>query len=744
MNGLVTSDQSAGSCTTGGRAGTIQLLASTDVAIGTTGAVTANGNPCSGGNVTVTAGADVTLAPGALVSATQGVPSDPAGSGAPAGTTGGTIAITSGGDVSAAGGSTITVSAGRRPAGSIDIRAPNGTIALNGQVLSQQGGLFGTGGNQPPGGGPINVVAGCTLTVGGTVSSRGTDPGADLVHLEGCDVTISGLVESTGAGHAPPVGSHCRDADGKPGNSTGCVEVVAHGTLTVTGEISADLCCSGGTGGTSWIDLFAAGDVSIIRAALPYAVHANEETGTGGSGSQGGVVTVKSVSGSVSTTGPAISANGVGGGGDGGVVVVESGGTTTVAFGAASLQARGGTSGNLPSGGSINARSFNGQVTGVAPGELNTAATTAISGTVTLQGCTPPPGVGYAGAVTGTLTIVPAACGGNPTLPTYIGPLAPCPVCTPGSITIVKVSEPEGPTTFTFNASWLPPATPLTPTTFVLNDDGDPANGTPDTQSFLGLAAGQYTFTENPVEGFAIDITCTVVAPRVGDAVNGVTVTLTPGQNVICVFRNVQQGSVTIVKDSVPDSAAAFDFSVTPDSVTPSTFTVDDDGSPMPFPNSQVLAGVVTGTIYTVTETPASGFTLAAIDCVGGQTVNDLPNNQVAISFSAGDEIVCTFVNTSPPPEPPELLPEAVVVSAGGLALTGSDAPRWVLPASSRWCSGSAWCSRAAAAAGPSATGRSSRAVRRGPQTTTSGRVVAISSRDKRREPRRARPLRAA
>ncbi len=123
-------------------------------------------------------------------------------------------------------------------------------------------------------------------------------------------------------------------------------------------------------------------------------------------------------------------------------------------------------------------------------------------------------------------------------------------------------------------------------------------------------------------------------------------VTLEEDQDVICLFTNIQQGSITIVKDSVPDGPAQFNFAVTPDTVTPSTFTLDDDGSPTPFSNSQVLDGIVTDTTYTVTETPVSGFALTAINCVGGQTVVDLANNQVAITFTAGNEIVCTFVNT--------------------------------------------------------------------------------------------------
>ena len=97
-------------------------------------------------------------------------------------------------------------------------------------------------------GGKIYIVTGCVLTSEGRVTSKGTDPGADLVHLEGCDVFVRGLVESTGKGHtvaASPAGAPnlpnvqpFNSCDGfpdglpneivhtdKPGNATGCVEV---------------------------------------------------------------------------------------------------------------------------------------------------------------------------------------------------------------------------------------------------------------------------------------------------------------------------------------------------------------------------------------------------------------------------------------------------------------------------------------------------------------------------------------
>ena len=78
------------------------------------------------------------------------------------------------------------------------------------------------------------------------MESSGQDPGADLVHLEGCDVTITGHVISKGVGHSPTVGV-CRDTV-KPANSTGCIEVWAHGNLVITGELDTDL---GGSGGSN-------------------------------------------------------------------------------------------------------------------------------------------------------------------------------------------------------------------------------------------------------------------------------------------------------------------------------------------------------------------------------------------------------------------------------------------------------------------------------------------------------------
>src|SRR5262249_14150604 len=152
-------------------------------------------------------------------------------------------------------------------------------------------------------------------------------------------------------------------------------EVWAHGNLTVSGHIAADVGQSGGTSGSSWVDLFANGDINILEPtvnirdpAASYAVQANGGLITNDTG---GVVTIKSINGSVHTTGDAVSANSLGEGGRGGTVDIESGGTSPIAFGTASIQARGSTGGTNPAGGSISALAFNGAITGEAPGELN-------------------------------------------------------------------------------------------------------------------------------------------------------------------------------------------------------------------------------------------------------------------------------------------------------------------------------------------------------------------------------------
>ncbi len=264
-------------------------------------------------------------------------------------------------------GSEVNASAGGYSAGAIVITSLDNAY-IDGHVFSVSG-LSGSGARQAPGGGPITIKA-VELRINdtGIVRSLGGDPGADLVHLEACNVTIYGLVESTGKGHGIPSNppNHLNPAyrPGKPANSAAGVEIWA-GTILIDktgthkGEINANLQGGGGTQGTSWIDLFAAGDITIIGAKSGnFAVHANENMGSGGLGSQGGVVTTKSVKGKIAASGLAFQADGISGGGDGGQIIIEA--LSDVMLDDAQIFARGDSAamGGYGDGGKINIRSF--------------------------------------------------------------------------------------------------------------------------------------------------------------------------------------------------------------------------------------------------------------------------------------------------------------------------------------------------------------------------------------------------
>ena len=214
-------------------------------------------------------------------------------------------------------------------------------------VVESIGTNSGQGAVQAPGGGPITIRAGCKLTISdtGIVRSRGSDSGADLVHLEGCVVEVFGLVESTGPGHAVPntPANSCSDAPstgprrnplggvlrvGKPQNSTGCVEIWAGTTLLIDststhkGEVNADVGFTGGTQGRGWIDLLANGTITINDGAgndrdfgagsctihTTFAVHANG--GLCQNTDDGGLILIQSYAGSVTASGHAIQADG--------------------------------------------------------------------------------------------------------------------------------------------------------------------------------------------------------------------------------------------------------------------------------------------------------------------------------------------------------------------------------------------------------------------------------------------------
>jgi hypothetical protein len=377
----------------------------------------------NGGNITITVGGTFMMrgpsAPlaGACISSSN--LSATAG-----GINAGNITIHVTGNVDMEPGSTVKGNSYKGRGGTIDIAGIN-DIHIDGNVLSQST-ASGSGCN-PGYGGYISISAKKNLLISdaGVVSSSGRDPGADLVHLCACNVTIYGLVESTGSGHAIPTCPVTHlvppNRPDKPTNSTAGVEIWAGSSIIINnvlphkGEIKADLCCAGGTQGTSWIDIFARGDISIVgNTNAAFAVHAN---GASGNTDNGGMVTIKSIAGKVSTVGRATQTNGTA---FGGLTTIEAKKDVDLTNG--NNESKGSAAAGK-NGGTINVRSW-----GTAP---NTGSILSnVSSVLCVTGGSPANGVinlkacGTIGFPTGSIvpaTIVPSkitgACNGSPELP---------------------------------------------------------------------------------------------------------------------------------------------------------------------------------------------------------------------------------------------------------------------------------------------------------------------------------------
>ncbi|HSR68861.1 MAG TPA: Ig-like domain-containing protein [Acidobacteriota bacterium] len=215
-----------------------------------------------------------------------------------------------------------------------------------------------------------------------------------------------------------------------------------------------------------------------------------------------------------------------------------------------------------------------------------------------------------------------------------------------GMINIVKDTVPDDPQDFAFSTTGG-----LTPSNFSLDDDAD---GTlPNTQSFM-VDAGSYTVTEAAAAGFDLTALDCVDSDGGGTASSGdpgtgvATINLEAGETVTCTFTNTKRGTISIVKDTVPDDPQDFDYTAT-GGLSPSNFSLDDDADGT-LSNTQTFLDIVPGS-YTVSEAAAAGFDLTSLSCVdsdgGGTASSGDPGTGVAtINLDAGETVTCTFTNT--------------------------------------------------------------------------------------------------
>jgi hypothetical protein len=109
-------------------------------------------------------------------------------------------------------------------------------------------------------------------------------------------------------------------------------------------------------------------------------------------------------------------------------------------------------------------------------------------------------------------------------------------------------------------------------------------------------------------------------------------------------------GSITIVKDTVPDSSQSFSFTGLPNPPL-SNFSLVDDGTNTN--NSKLFDNITNFQTYTVAEAAVSHYTLSFNDPVctvtsanGGTQSGDTSTRTVTIGLKEGENVTCTFINT--------------------------------------------------------------------------------------------------
>ncbi len=215
---------------------------------------------------------------------------------------------------------------------------------------------------------------------------------------------------------------------------------------------------------------------------------------------------------------------------------------------------------------------------------------------------------------------------------TLVGPQPSVTVTGLGSIKVVKDTDPEpDPTDFNFTS------TTLSPNNFQLDDDGAGNNPLSNNKKFNNLPAGTYNVSEVPAAGYITSAVCSDGSPVSAIA-------LGPGEDVTCTFTNSKPGTITIVKDAIPDDPTDFSFTTTGSGL--SNFSLDDDGdNGNGLSNEQTFQLLSSGS-YTVTENVPAGWAVTDIECqtAGGTTFN-VSGNSVTINLAGAGSAECTFTD---------------------------------------------------------------------------------------------------
>ncbi len=133
-------------------------------------------------------------------------------------------------------------------------------------------------------------------------------------------------------------------------------------------------------------------------------------------------------------------------------------------------------------------------------------------------------------------------------------------------------------------------------------------------------------------------------SPKTQSGTGPLTIPVDRDDDIVCTITNsLRVGSITIIKNTVPNDAQDFTFTATGGL---SGFTLDDD-SDATISNTKIFTNVLPGA-YTITEDAQTGFSLTDLSCVDptGNSTVDLNNRQATINLGVKEDITCTFTNT--------------------------------------------------------------------------------------------------
>ena len=232
-----------------------------------------------------------------------------------------------------------------------------------------------------------------------------------------------------------------------------------------------------------------------------------------------------------------------------------------------------------------------------------------------------------------------------------------------GTVTLVKQTNPDGsPTSFPVhlrrcgssnnNNACSGNGDPYVAPNNVSLTDNNHQTWTAANITSAGGFAGRFELTEDLPSGWTLgSVACTggsgfSLKSQLTNGQRFYATSATPG--IVCTFTNQGPlpGTITI-KKNVAGGTDPTDFAFTATGVTPTTFSLDDDGdNTNALSNQTTFTDVPAGATYTFTETvPAGWLDPPSIACTG--TNNEtVQGAQLSVPVTSGADITCTFTNT--------------------------------------------------------------------------------------------------